>query len=64
MVSGAAAIAGQMLTSVGTDWDETLPEYIEDANAKKPSGWNDDEPLRVPDPDGTELAPALLSVTG
>ena len=32
-------------------WDETQPEYIEDASATKPEGWLEDEDELVPDPD-------------
>ena len=30
--------------------DENAPKKIEDANAKKPDGWLDDEPELIPDP--------------
>lgn len=30
--------------------DESAPEFIEDANAKKPNDWLEDEPDHIPDP--------------
>ncbi len=32
------------------DWDETLPEYVEDLDAIRPNGWLESEPALIPDP--------------